>query len=131
MPECAYLTAHGHPLDYQGYTTVLLECPAGYENHEILADCLTIAVTTGASFFFSLIVAPLLLLGGSRAYIRMTKKKAMALEDEIMEESLAGTVTRVAKKKAAADKAHKTKSKAEGKYDDVRVLRDMYSEDLR
>ena len=88
MPECAYLTVRGHPLDYQGYTTVLPECPAGYE---ILADCLTIAVTTGASFFFSLIVAPLLLLGGSRAYIRMTKKKAMALEDEIMEESLAGT----------------------------------------
>ena len=71
----------------------------------------------------------MLLLGGSWAYIRMTKKKAMALEDEIMEESLAGT--RVAKKKAAADKAYKTKSKAEGKYDDVRVLRDMYSEDLR
>lgn len=123
MPECTYQDARGRPLDYLGYTEVMAgPCPPGYE---IVADCLFIAISAFMSFFLSLVVAPLLLLGGSHIYIRMAKKKAKAIEEEIMEEQEEATKWR--KKKNVEDKAHKTKSKAEGKYDDVRA---MYSEDL-
>jgi hypothetical protein len=65
MPDCTFDRAANE--EYASYTYVTATCP---DSHPIVADCLMLAVASGASLFFALVFAPMLLLLGSWLYIR-------------------------------------------------------------
>lgn len=117
MPAC---TMTESALDV--YSTYLNVYPVCDNSHPIVADCLMLAAGTTGVLFLSVIVAPCMLLGASYLYIRLARKKAEGMEEEMMEET---NSKKKYKNEEDKKKKYKTKSKAEGKYDDVR---DMYAD---
>eukprot|EP01046_Picozoa_sp_COSAG06_P043851 COSAG06_NODE_5812_length_3261_cov_1.663820_2_plen_294_part_00 len=115
MPPCTYtadVTAA-----YAGYTRVTPTCDA---SHPIVADCLMLAAASTGMLLLAIVVAPCLLLLASYCYIKTHRKLA-----EEMEEEMVASEKGKRRKRDKVTREYKSKSKAEGKYDDVR---DMYAD---
>ena len=115
MPPCTYtddVTA-----EFAGYTRVTPTCDA---SHPIVADCLMLAAASTGVLVLAIVVAPCLLLLASYCYIKTHRKLA-----EEMEEEMVAAEKGKRKKRDKVTREYKSKSKAEGKYDDVR---DMYAD---